>query len=371
MRRDRLIAVTALLRAREAGTRAAAHERVTPLTRMPDLDWITSSAPPRICHERGVLIRSFDRRRPWVGMSEPAKFCPNCGAVIGHSDHFCRSCGTSLDDGEATSDKPRGSRRTWIPLVAILVVAALVGGAWAAISMNKADDQDARAAAEAEKARAAAAAQSKEHAEEVAGFRAEMRARDDVLTTERLYLRPFRAAQVKVRSYQRDLKAAQADTKRIEQEFADEFDACSRYTDVECPDPDYPEYPDAPVLENETKSMRKAAKRMSALRARLSSQPAMPVFRPFRSQLIDGLQELQSEANHNADVLDQAVTTGEGGSGLDEGKIRTLRRGEAEPMIQELNRTALTHIKRLRLSRMDFDVPGGRDIEPGDHSQLN
>jgi hypothetical protein len=69
-------------------------------------------------------------------------------------------------------------------------------------------------------------------------------------------------------------------------------------------------------------------------------------------------------------VFDEAVTRGEEGYGsIDKGKLRTLRdRDSGLPAVRELNRAAGALIKSLRLPVRNYDVPGGRDLDPADDS---
>jgi hypothetical protein len=69
-------------------------------------------------------------------------------------------------------------------------------------------------------------------------------------------------------------------------------------------------------------------------------------------------------------VLDEAVEPAQEESvgTMEKGKLRTLRSGSALPAIRQLNVAAVEVIDLLELRRLDHDVPGGRDLDPADHS---
>ncbi len=89
------------------------------------------------------------------------------------------------------------------------------------------------------------------------------------------------------------------------------------------------------------------------------------------AQLDTAVESLKNEAEHNADVLDEAIEFGVGEDAIDQvnkGKIKTLRRKSALPAIRAMNRSAVRLITDLSLPIGEYDVPGGHDIDDGDHS---
>jgi zinc ribbon protein len=291
------------------------------------------------------------------------QFCPECGERVQPGDHFCRHCGHALAGTKTDPAPPRRRRRAALVAVALLALTAgaaalvlVLGGAF------ETDENDTAAAA----ARGRLAAQ---RARVKAPFEALMRQRDGLFGQERRYLTAMEDAREKIGRYRRDYKAADAEFKRIDEEFADEFDQCYRF-DIPCPEPDYPEYPKVPGFAKQTKQLRAVVSKLDELQAGLASLQPEKELVVLHTQLLASVEALDEEASHNADVLDEAIEPGEGeGTGsLDNGKLRTLRAGSALPAIRQLNAAAASVVDSLELSKLDYDVPGGRDFDAGDHS---
>ncbi len=180
----------------------------------------------------------------------------------------------------------------------------------------------------------------------------------------------MRSTTRRLRTYRREERDFSAATKRIEEEFADEFDACGRFTDVPCPSPDYPDPPKVPSLNEEIKELRAVSEALGSMQAEVSSRRPPDELSVLQTQLITAIESLKDTAEHNADVLAEAIVEpeGEGGGGFNKGKISTLRKEEALPSIRALNRTAIGLIRRMGLPLDSYDVPGGRDRDPKDAS---
>jgi hypothetical protein len=294
-----------------------------------------------------------------------SNFCPHCGVPTDETDRFCRNCGFALVDTRgAVADEPSpGRRRRRGLLVGSLVFLVLLAALALAVGLSGVlDDSDEEAAREA----ARASAQQKR------ALDAEMRLRDRFFTTERAYRAAMASANGKARNYRKTFEETEAETERIEAEFEDEFDECARDIDVECPDPTYPEFPEAPDVSADTKKLRAAAADFEELRATALTVSPRPELRALHTQLLEATQLLGDDANHNADVFDEAIsevpTEGEGGGDVNQGKLKTLRQRSGLPAIREMNRAAVDAIKRLKLPLGEYDVPGGRDLDPSDHS---
>jgi hypothetical protein len=201
-----------------------------------------------------------------------------------------------------------------------------------------------------------------------APFDAEMRRRDTFFESERRYVEAMKDADTKTRTHRKEVAAYQAEVKRIDQEFADEFDACNKYIDVECPTPEYPDYPKVPDLNPEARALRSAASGFQELSARLTSVSLPGELTVLHAQLTKATDEIQSDAEHNADVLDETIVDGEGGRSFNREKIKTLHRDSGIAAIKQMNIAAMRLIKALGLSQAGYDVPGGRDLDPADHS---
>jgi hypothetical protein len=306
-----------------------------------------------------------------------SRFCPACGQTIEPADRFCRSCGHSLSDevsvdpaGPATSASEAGiaaaktrQRRpvVWlVPLVLVLAAATAlavlaVGGALS--------DGGADAAARERAALAAKRSAAKPEFDRL------MEHRDTLFGQERRYLSAMTDVRSAIKRYRSEDADFKAENKRIQEEFADEFDQCFR-TGLPCPEPEYPDVPKVPSFGTQTKKLRAVAGKLLELRATLDSITARQSLRVLHTQLLASVSALNSEAEHNADVLDEAVAPpeGEDSGTLDKGKLRTLRSASALPAIRQLNAAASDVIDALQLPKHAYDVPGGRDFDSDDHS---
>jgi hypothetical protein len=123
-------------------------------------------------------------------------------------------------------------------------------------------------------------------------------------------------------------------------------------------------------LSDETEQLRKAAADLDEQQSELANVAPRADLRVLHTQLLAAVAALQDEANHNADVLDEAVEPAEGESvgRLNSGKLRTMREETALPDVRQMNRAAMKVVTVLQLDRTDYDVPGGRDVDSDDHS---
>lgn len=298
-------------------------------------------------------------------------FCPSCGKPAASGDRFCRHCGARLDDtappagvsGEAREEGAAPAARPWrrrLALIGAFAALALAAGAVAFLIVRGGGDGEADAAA----------ALATERERVTPQFDELMQRRDSFFTLERRYLAALGDAREALADYRRKDRDYAAEVKRIDDEFADEFDECYRYTAVPCPSPDYPDVPAVPSVSKQTRAMRTTARRLGSLRAELTSTTPLPRLRVLYDQLMASIDALKDEADHNADVLDEAVTPAKGDATgtVDNGRLRTLREDEALPSIKEMNRAAVDVVKRLELPLTRYDLPGGRDLDSDDHS---
>lgn len=196
--------------------------------------------------------------------------------------------------------------------------------------------------------------------------------RDQFFSAERDYLAAYGFAQRRLENYKRQYEQVEEEYEQIEQEYSDEFDTCYRYAAVECPEPDYPDYPDVPTTTRQTEQFRRDAVRLEELATRLLASSRPTELRALHARLSEATDTLLDEIQHNADVLDEAVESGEGeGEGyLDEGKLRTLRADTALPIVVSMNQAALALLRKFEIPRKQYDVPGGSDLDNRDHSDL-
>lgn len=298
------------------------------------------------------------------------RFCPQCGHPTGAQDRFCWNCGKALHSdpvgdgpahgvGSPTADgqpSGRGPVRVVLTGVALVLIAAAVAvGVLFATGVFDTGGED----VETELSAAAVRAVSRE-----------MELRDEFYKAERAYAEAFAAAGTELRRYRRQDREFKATSKRIEEEFADEFDECLRFAAVPCPEPDYPDPPRVPSFNAHTKEMRAASQSFEELRAELTAIQPKPIVVALHAQLVSAVEAIKSEVDHNADVFDQAVQAPgeEVSAAIDNGKIKTLRRGTALPAIRQMNLAAVRAVRRIGRPLRAYDVPGGRDLDPDDHS---
>lgn len=310
-------------------------------------------------------------------------FCPHCGTEHQPEDSFCRGCGAKLEPTTATAaarsstgtpsaaressaagadaleaTREAVDRKRWVlpaaifglMLVGVLAVLA-IGGVF-----SGPDDSEGQLSSERKEVRPALVA-----------F---MTRRDELFKLQRRYIRVMSDANEKLDDYKREDRTYKAENKRIEEEFADEFDQCAKIADLPCPTPDYPDPPKVPSVAKQARALRSVSDDLGALTAQVQSQTPSKELQVAETQLLSATEKLSDEASHNADVLDEAVTAAQGNDvgAVNRGKLRTIRALTALPAIKQMNRALIILIDRLRLPRTQYDVPGGRDLDDTDSS---
>lgn len=304
------------------------------------------------------------------------EFCPKCGSAVGATDIFCRRCGASLqeadpiaaaDEGDATPRR-RGLRRLRDTKVLVAVVAfvALLGAGAAVAAFTLVGQSDEPTAAESAQAEVEA-----HRARLLTPFQEAMQMRARFFSAERQYIDAMADARRSIRNYQRRQAQVRRETLEIQRANEAQFELCRAYVEVECPDPTYPDSPQVPDLDGSVEKLRAAARRLDQIKADLVTFERPDELGVFSAQLLASVEALNEDATHNADVLVEAVSSSfEGGEFLDSTKLKTLRAETALPSIRQMNRAAVQVIRLLGLKLTDYDVPGGRDAEPGDHSNV-
>jgi hypothetical protein len=191
--------------------------------------------------------------------------------------------------------------------------------------------------------------------------------RDQFFTFERQVVAATKSAETKVYFFRTAETQYEDEVQRINDANEPGFALCRTYFDVPCPDPFYPDAPRAPEFTLEVQQLRSTATSLSQLQAKLESATPETELRALWSLLRTSVSRLSEEATHNADVLSEVRDSD---YTLADGKVGTLRRDGAVPAIGEMNRAAIAGLRAAALPVEDFDVPGGRDIDPSDHSTL-
>ncbi len=90
----------------------------------------------------------------------------------------------------------------------------------------------------------------------------------------------MKRAKASVAAYNKKVKAAQDENERISAAYAPAFAQCAQYSYVNCPDPDYAEFPDAPDVDDEVKQLTTVANSMTSLKAELVGIQRPVIWRP-------------------------------------------------------------------------------------------
>jgi len=312
--------------------------------------------------------------------------CEQCGSDAGAGDLFCRSCGAKLDQSSeqaahGVSDDPvaedttearheplpettevvRPFYRRWSVVAGFLAVLALVG----AVALLLASGGGEESKTPKPKPAVAARARLQEP------FETLLRERDTYFTLERQFLGAMGSARGKYEAFITAEDGYEAETERITAANEPGYALCRTYYEIPCPDPYYPDSPQVPDFATEVLQLRATEADFRDLLAALNSMDVPKDLSVMHAQLVKSVETTTSEAAHDADVLSQAATSGDEGYGtVDRGALQTLRTDDALASIREMNAAAVSLAKRLKLSPDDYDIPGGRDLDPTDHSNL-
>jgi hypothetical protein len=312
-------------------------------------------------------VASADRVCPGCGnLAEQHRFCPHCGLQLSDIEREFSAAAGPFADPPVADPARRSPRRKKMVLVAGVAVGLAVAGS-ALLLLTDVLGGDGKSTTQA-KLEAL-------HARLLPPFTKAMRSRDALFLAERRYLAGMHHATAQLRKYRRNLAATVAERKRINERFAPQFDACARYADVSCPDPTYPNDPAAPDLGDDVTQLRGASSRLDSLHADVLSVTPPSELKVFYAQLSNAAETMKDDATYNADTITQAVTppdprdeSGDSAGNVEEAKIKTLHQENALPAIEQMNRAAVSLIRLLGLPLASYDVPGGHDLDPDDHS---
>jgi hypothetical protein len=228
-------------------------------------------------------------------------------------------------------------------------------------------------------ARALAAAQRSAAAQQTAltarlggPFREAMALRTRFFLAERAFLGAMSDANNKIHAYQAQTKTVEAETKQIENATSAQRNACAPpESPIPCPNPTYPTSPTAPEVQSDIGKLHSAVTQLSALNARALAVTPQSELKVFYAQLVAAINSLSSDAQYNANALTEGVTepTSNGSTGyVTEQKIATLHAETGLPSVRLMNQQAVELIHQLQLDISQYDVPGGTDADPSDHS---
>lgn len=330
--------------------------------------------------------------------SPAAAFCPSCGAMAGSVDQFCRSCGARIQGigsrsvEDATSDEPSSAPATPASAIGgggrysdrgkrVLAVGAIVVlAAGIAIAVVLTLGNSGPSAAQrhqhvvAARRRAASAHQAALHARLFPAFQQAMQLRTSFFIAERDFLAAMGDAHLNLRQYESDMRSVASQTSQITAANSAQQNACNQaFSTVACPNPTYPTDPTAPDVGGDVGQLRAAVSRLADLSAQALAVTPQPELKVLYAQLESAINQLSTDAQYNADTLTQAVTEpvianpGDLGS-VDQQQIATLHPELALPAIRIMNGQAVGLVQLLQLDITQYDVPGGTDADPSDHS---
>jgi hypothetical protein len=183
-----------------------------------------------------------------------ATFCPSCGQPVNADDRYCRHCAHPLGPDGTTTARSR-SRLAWLAPGLLLIAAGSAAGVLAAGGVFADDNADERAAQLAEDAQRRIVEPD---------FNELMAERDELFAQERRYLATMADARRAIREYRADDGDFQAENKRIDEEFADEWDQCARFEAIPCPSPEYPDPPKSRIWAARARSFARSPRGCAA-----------------------------------------------------------------------------------------------------------
>jgi hypothetical protein len=204
-------------------------------------------------------------------------------------------------------------------------------------------------------------------------FQAAMQQRTQFFTDERSFLAAMADANQKISTYKQRKTSVEAQDKQIEAAYSAQEAACSQsFSTTPCPSPTYPKAASAPEVHGDIAKLRSVVGRLTNLKAEALSVSPPAQMKIFYAQFESAAGTLLANAQADADTLQQAITEPETGTestgNVEEQKLGTLQPDQAVPAIKAMNREAVALIDRMGLSIVQYDVPGGTDIDPTDHS---
>jgi hypothetical protein len=325
-----------------------------------------------------------------------SKWCPSCGSAVELEDSFCRSCGRALgaspsataprheqDEADvpeavashqiaADQGSGRSRRNRWLVAGAIVILVVAIA-AVAVVTLSK--SQISPEASAAAKQRRAEIAQRQAFvalkARLYGPFTAAMGQRTKFFIAEASFLDATRDANTKVKKYQAESQKVEAEDKQIQNANSGLESACREpYSSVPCPNPTYPEAPSAPAVKEDVANLHRAVTDLSSLNAEVLAGTPQPELRTFYAQMQAAITALTTDAQANANILSEGVTEPTNGSHgyLEEKKLATIHPENGLPSVKLMNHQAVALIRMLHLDITQYDVPGGTDVNPTDHS---
>ncbi|MCD5354302.1 hypothetical protein [Kineosporia mesophila] len=194
-----------------------------------------------------------------------------------------------------------------------------------------------------------------------------MDARAAFFSGERRYLPAMRRIRAAIRTYNLRLAAVEQEIDEISRAHAARLRGCHN----RCPDLDYPAYPRLPDLSPEVADLKRVAIRTAQLHDQLLTVRGTAGIEMSYSELLSAVDLLGQDAKDNLVTLHEMRYPSRAGiyaGGAARLRIGTLNGNNAVPVVRQMNTHLLRLLERSHLPVDSYDLPGGRDKFPGDHS---
>jgi Bacterial SH3 domain len=246
-------------------------------------------------------------------------------------------------------------------LVLVLVIALVAGSGSGGSSKPTAEEQRARVTALRKRLGAP--------------FASAMQARDKFFAQEAQFITFINSAQGKLASYAVALNQYNNTSQQLAAANNAAYQICIANGGFYCSSGySAPTPPIVPDVASEVQQLRQAATLTQQLQAVLGSAKVPSELNVVATQLQSAVGALATEANHDADILTEAVVEPNPAQSIsgsvDAQRATEIRTDDALPPIGQMNVAALNTIKLLKLDITQYDIAGGHDTNPNDHSQL-
>jgi Bacterial SH3 domain/zinc-ribbon domain len=208
-----------------------------------------------------------------------------------------------------------------------------------------------------------------------APFTSVMQARDKFFAQEAQFVTFIKSAQGKLSSYASALDQYNNTSQQLAAANNAAYQICIANGGFYCSSGySAPTPPIVSDVAGEVQQLRQEATLTQQLQAELGSAKVPSELNVVATQLQSAVGALAGEANHDADILTEAVVEPNPAQSIsgsvDAQRATEIRTDDALPPIGQMNVAALNTIKLLKLDITQYDIAGGHDTNPNDHSQL-
>ncbi|GLY28196.1 hypothetical protein [Kineosporia sp. NBRC 101731] len=194
-----------------------------------------------------------------------------------------------------------------------------------------------------------------------------MEARAAFFSGERRYLPAMKRVRAAIQTYNRRLAGVEREIDEISRANAARLRGCHN----RCPDLDYPAYPRLPDLSPEVADLQRVATRMTQLHDQLLTVRGTAGIQMSYGELLSAVDLLGQDAKDNLVTLHEMRYPSRDGiyaGGAASLRIEALNGNNSLPVVRQMNTHLVRLLERSQLPVASYDLPGGRDKYPGDHS---